>query len=728
MAYPITDQKSLVIAKTLGTLSFRSRCIPEEWNKHLVNEKGTVKVNAADVLAEILYWYRPVAVYHPQTQKLIGFKKKYKNSLLQKSYQEIAKKLNLSLDQVKAAVLYLEEKGFIERHFRDIQYNSIHLSNVMFIEIFLDKILEITLPKNDVKEVEEQEDEEEGEEIYYHHIEGNYCFGENPLEEKDLTEKMMKKLDSKKEFIQEIDANNKNIETVEKTFEKSDSQETNLKQVDSDLAQNLVSNAKLLHQEDDCCEKKFAITYKNTQEGVLKNTDTYTSTSSYTTSKTTSSCNKSLNSDRSLTFSKEESLFLEELLAIKPHEGKPIEKSSATWWIKFFGIDKIKTALAVYWQRVNKALKCFWFEGPRDIGGTIRQALKNNTQVYQEPVKKTAMSQTANPSKAFINNTLEPAYVSKNASQIKLQAVYEPKSNSQESLKSVEQAELKTQTDLQPLQVQKEEIKVDIEAMSQSELEAMLKAEIEAIYEPRPIAPEKQEVIAQEKVEVAPQLQSTVYKPLENLLQKQLETITKSKAESVEPVEVTANSQKPLIIQPTLEKAIQDSAQIVQKPLNANAAQKAFMYFNEDEKKCLRYLLNYIPAKGEKIPETEATWWIKEFGVAKVKTAMQVYAQQVEKASKSSAVPMPESIGGYVRNALNQGLQPCREMDLRNKSFAEEFKQKMNWAELVITEKYCSAKNIGKEWFYHVNEALFKQSLQECYTNCFSDHGCARGI
>jgi hypothetical protein len=691
MAYPITDQSFMAQTVQLNAVNTTKQAIPHAWYQHLVNEQGKVQLNAVTILSEIVYWYTPVPIYDRSTKKIIGYQKKFKEDILQKSYRDLSIKFGLTKNQVKSGILFLEKEGLIERDIRNINQDSTPINNVLYINLKFDKLLEIYQVPEKSTNLRDEE------------IDNNCFFEEETIEE----------LDVKKE---KCEVSNVNIE--KEIFEKQEVE------IASDLTQNLACDTTLLNQKNISPEKNFGGRDIILEGGVSKKLHTYTCT----TSKTTSSCNKSLNSDRSLTFSKEESLFLEELLAIKPHEGKPIEKSSATWWIKFFGIDKIKTALAVYWQRVNKALKCFWFEGPRDIGGTIRQALKNNTQVYQEPVKKTAMSQTANPSKAFINNTLEPAYVSKNASQIKLQAVYEPKSNSQESLKSVEQAELKTQTDLQPLQVQKEEIKVDIEAMSQSELEAMLKAEIEAIYEPRPIAPEKQEVIAQEKVEVAPQLQSTVYKPLENLLQKQLETITKSKAESVEPVEVTANSQKPLIIQPTLEKAIQDSAQIVQKPLNANAAQKAFMYFNEDEKKCLRYLLNYIPAKGEKIPETEATWWIKEFGVAKVKTAMQVYAQQVEKASKSSAVPMPESIGGYVRNALNQGLQPCREMDLRNKSFAEEFKQKMNWADLVITEKYCSAKNIGKEWFYHVNEALFKQSLQECYTNCFSDHGYARGI
>jgi hypothetical protein len=695
MAYPITDQNFLAQTVQLTAVNTTKQAIPHAWYQHLVNEQGKVQLNAVTILSEIVYWYSPVPVYDRQTKTITNYQKKFKEDILQKSYRELSIKFSLTKNQVKSAILFLEKKDLIERDIRNINQDSTPINNVLYINLKFEKLLEIyQIPEKSTFLKDEEIDDA--------------CFSE---------EEIIEELDVKKEDSEVSNPTIQHICTQETNItEKEENQES---YVISSLSQNLACNANLSDQKNISPEKKFGGRGIILDGGVSKKLHTYT----YTFSKTTPSCNKSLNSGRSLTFSKEENLFLEELLAIKPHEGKPIEKSSATWWIKSFGLDAVKTAVAVYWQRVNKALKCFWFKGPKDIGGTIRHALDNKTPVYQT---------ATNHSKAIINNNLESACGSKYATQNQLKAAYEPETINQESLKSVNQAEFSKKNDLEAIQTKKEEDLPDVDVISQSELEVMLQAEIEAIYQPRSMSQEKQEVI-QEKVEVALQSQATVYKPVENLLQKQLETITKSKVDSIQPTKVIENEskpsqtmQKPLLEQTLAAKIEQDPAQIIQKPLIANAAQKAFMYFNEDEKKCLRYLLNYVPAKGEKIPETEATWWIKEFGVAKVKTAMQVYAQQVEKASKGMGIEMPRCIGGYVRNALNQGLQPCREMDIRNKGFAEEFKKQMNWAELVITEKYCSAKNTGKDWLYNLNEALFKQSLREFYENYFSDPSYVR--
>jgi len=82
---------------------------------------------------------------------------------------------------------------------------------------------------------------------------------------------------------------------------------------------------------------------------------------------------------------------------------------------------------------------------------------------------------------------------------------------------------------------------------------------------------------------------------------------------------------------------------------------------------------------------------------------------------------MPESIGAYVRAALDKGTQPCRESDNRNKAFAIRFKNEFGWTELTITEKYCRAEQIGKEWLYNLPETLFVDSLKSSYENFY---GC----
>ena len=110
----------------------------------------------------------------------------------------------------------------------------------------------------------------------------------------------------------------------------------------------------------------------------------------------------------------------------------------------------------------------------------------------------------------------------------------------------------------------------------------------------------------------------------------------------------------------------------------------------------------------------------QNFGMEKIKTALQVYWQQVEKAKNDSKTPIPKSLGAYVREALNKGTQPCRESDRKNKAFAEHFKKQVGWSELTTTEKYCRAEGIGKEWYYNLPEGVFAESLKISFENYYS--------
>jgi hypothetical protein len=82
---------------------------------------------------------------------------------------------------------------------------------------------------------------------------------------------------------------------------------------------------------------------------------------------------------------------------------------------------------------------------------------------------------------------------------------------------------------------------------------------------------------------------------------------------------------------------------------------------------------------------------------------------------------MPDSMGAYVRTALNNGTRPCTESDKRNKAFAASFKEIKQWRDLTITEKYCRVEGSGKDWYFHMPEALFKKSILDFYSN-FCDY------
>jgi hypothetical protein len=616
MAYPFANQDVVSELVQLEKQYQNFTAIPNSWYSHLLDAKGQVYSDAILVLAEIINWYRLIPIYDRSTKKIIGYQKKFKLDLLQKSYKDFEDKFCFSKEKTRRILNFLIQKKLIYKEMRTLKSKSLVLSNVMFIGIHVENInkLNETSHKNDG--------------VVYHFL------------------------------PEKVTPSCKNTPP---------------------LVTNLV-------------------------RGSTKNLTTYTEiTPEITNTINESLKEKSVTHDWSLTFSKEENLFLEELLAIKPYQGKPIEKNSATWWIKFFGIEAIKTAVAVYWQRVQYAKIA-----PKEIGACIRDALNKKTPVYRGPLKKKAHSEAVEQPKSINCKSLTAIY-EVNSATLDHQKVDSPLQAQLQAKPEISfPAEPKLPTHSMPSQAQKAEdsdFLAEMESMSQSELEAMLKAEIEAIYQPKDTA-----LTDNLQKEQTSQIAS------QNQLQANTQANTQDKPETA----------------PLLQKAIRPSqtlSKALKKPMIAQTARynpfksntQRFIALNEDEKKYLDNLLNYKPVLGDSIPEREATWWVKSYGIAKIKTAVQVYIQQVEKSLKNSKVEMPRSMGAYVRNALDKDLRPCLEHEKRNKRFAEEFKEHVNWTSLVIIEKYCRAEHTSKEWFYTMSEEEFRNALKDSYYNNFVD-------
>jgi DNA-binding Lrp family transcriptional regulator len=70
--------------------------------------------------------------------------------MLQLSYGQLSKKLHLSKAQCRRAMDNLERLGTIKRHLPDIETDvGNKLNNVMFIELFSDRLLQLTFPGED---------------------------------------------------------------------------------------------------------------------------------------------------------------------------------------------------------------------------------------------------------------------------------------------------------------------------------------------------------------------------------------------------------------------------------------------------------------------------------------------------------------------------------------------------------------------------------------------------
>jgi hypothetical protein len=145
MTYDLTDE-----VKSIGSLNFEGNIIPMEWLKYIRLPNNKPDLVSIFILSDIIYWYRPTTIRDELSGRIIGYRKKFKSDLLQKGYKDLEEMFGLSRDQLRDSFQRLEKLGLIKRVFRNINSQGSSLANVMFIQIFPNKIAE-TLEKKDIK-------------------------------------------------------------------------------------------------------------------------------------------------------------------------------------------------------------------------------------------------------------------------------------------------------------------------------------------------------------------------------------------------------------------------------------------------------------------------------------------------------------------------------------------------------------------------------------------------
>jgi hypothetical protein len=129
---------------TLKDIHFEGNIIPIPWFNHITFENGRPDTNAILLLSDIVYWYRPAIVRDEGSGQVLGYQKKFRADLLQKNYQDYENLFGFSKKQIRDAFVRLEEIGVIRRVFRTVETGFGYQSNVMFIDLFADKVREIT--------------------------------------------------------------------------------------------------------------------------------------------------------------------------------------------------------------------------------------------------------------------------------------------------------------------------------------------------------------------------------------------------------------------------------------------------------------------------------------------------------------------------------------------------------------------------------------------------------
>lgn len=129
--------------EAMKSIHLEGNVLPLHWLKQITFENGRPDTTAALILSDIVYWYRPRLVRDEQTGFILGYEKKFKRDLLQKSYSDYENLFGFSKKQLRDSFVRLESLGLIRRVFRTLHTGFGLQSNVMFIELFPSKLLEL---------------------------------------------------------------------------------------------------------------------------------------------------------------------------------------------------------------------------------------------------------------------------------------------------------------------------------------------------------------------------------------------------------------------------------------------------------------------------------------------------------------------------------------------------------------------------------------------------------
>jgi hypothetical protein len=125
------------IVDEVGQMNFTGNIVPKRWFDVIKFANGKPNLVAINLLADIVFWYRPTEVRNEDGGSVVYKKRFAADDFLQKSYKQISAELGVTHCQAKNAVVFLEkELGVIKRHFRNIDAGKgVVLQNVMYIEL-----------------------------------------------------------------------------------------------------------------------------------------------------------------------------------------------------------------------------------------------------------------------------------------------------------------------------------------------------------------------------------------------------------------------------------------------------------------------------------------------------------------------------------------------------------------------------------------------------------------
>lgn len=143
----------------IGRMNITGDVIPANWYKTVLMDKGVVDAYAVMILADIVYWYRPVEVRDERTGQLVGYKKKFHGDKLQRSYDQISDRLNITKNQAVRAIKTLTDLGVVIKEFRTEEFGGRKVNNIMYLSLDVDRLKYLTFYNPDSETAMELETE-----------------------------------------------------------------------------------------------------------------------------------------------------------------------------------------------------------------------------------------------------------------------------------------------------------------------------------------------------------------------------------------------------------------------------------------------------------------------------------------------------------------------------------------------------------------------------------------
>lgn len=131
----------------LSRMNITGNVIPAAWYQTIRKPTGKPYLNAIVILSDIVYWYRAAEVRDEGSGQLIGYRKRFKADLLQRSYQQMADQFGITKRDATNAVVELERLGVVRRVFRTLTINGQTVPNILFLELDADVLERLTFPE-----------------------------------------------------------------------------------------------------------------------------------------------------------------------------------------------------------------------------------------------------------------------------------------------------------------------------------------------------------------------------------------------------------------------------------------------------------------------------------------------------------------------------------------------------------------------------------------------------